>query len=288
MELPLKDLAAYLSLSAKEPEAALAKFAARIEKGEIRLADIRISRDLTAAVRLAPLGPRSAVLVGPHGEDRAAAGLLGETLGRATELGVKAISSRPRVGRVGPEYHAALLSHGFIEHSRRVEFKAPVADLPPEDGTPLLWRDLDEVGLDAAAAVLGESAEGDPHGQSERDHPAAELTEWLADPVLTDGPECVHVGYEDDRTVAFVCAQVWPGNGWSRIAYMGLVPAARGRGLGRWVHRHGFQMIRAQGGTRYHGGTATDNPAMIRLFLAHGCVESERMHDFEWGAEEGI
>jgi GNAT superfamily N-acetyltransferase len=192
--------------------------------------------------------------------------------------------SRPRSRRIGPAYHASLLANGFVLRGERVEFKSPVENLAIDDGTPLEWRDLDEVGLDAVAAVLAETAEGDPHGHSERDRPRDELTEWLADPVLTDGPECVQIGFENDRAVAFICAQVWPKNGWSRIAYMGVTPDARGRGLGRWVHRHGFRMIRDQGGTLYHGGTATDNEAMIRLFTGHGCEESERMLEFEWRA----
>jgi hypothetical protein len=41
-------------------------------------------------------------------------------------------------------------------------------------------------------------------------------------------------------------------------------------------------MIRDQGGKLYHGGTAVENAAMVRLFLAHGCEEFERMYEYEW------
>jgi hypothetical protein len=44
-------------------------------------------------------------------------------------------------------------------------------------------------------------------------------------------------------------------------------------------------MIRDQGGTLYHGGTATDNAGMLRLFEVHGCVEAERMLEFECRTE---
>ena len=37
--------------------------------------------------------------------------------------------------------------------------------------------------------------------------------EWLADPVLTDGPECVQVGYEGDRPVAFLVCNFMPASG---------------------------------------------------------------------------
>ena len=82
--------------------------------------------------------------------------------------------------------------------------------------------------------------------------------------------------------MAFVCAQVAPSDGWSRITYMGLVESARGRGLGRWVHRRGFAMMRAQGGELYHGGTAAENAGMLRLFVDHGCDEVARLEEFEW------
>jgi len=80
--------------------------------------------------------------------------------------------------------------------------------------------------------------------------------------------------------VALVCAQVAAESGWSRITYMGPIPAARGQGLGRWVHRRGFAMLKAQGGTLYHGGTAVENHAMCKLFRDHGCTVYRRMT--EW------
>ena len=287
MELRAEDIDRYALLVSPDNPKGSARLRAAVEKGERSLADIRVDRGITAALRLAALGPRSAVLLRPFGDSAVAADLVVEIIERARESGVEEISTRPLTDQLVPAYRAALLANGFRLFGERAEFKSPVEALPSEDGTPLTWRNLDETGLDAAAAMLSRTAEGDPTGHSERESPREVLTEWLADPVLTDGPGCVHVGYEGDREVAFVCAQVLPKDGWSRIAYMGLVPAARGRGLGRWVHRHGFSMIREQGGTLYHGGTSTSNSAMVHLFQAHGCKEHERMFEFEWisGAE---
>jgi GNAT superfamily N-acetyltransferase len=239
-----------------------------------------VAPDLLAAVRLVPLGPQSAVLIGPWGEDGEAAALVPEAVGRARALDLEAVSHRPQ--KVGPKYRAALEVAGFRDLGERVEYKTPVAELPDDDGSPLAWQDLRKIGIDEAAAVLARAAEGDPTGDAEREDARAALTELLADPLLTDGPECVQVGFEGDRPVAFLCVQIIPKTGWSRISYMGVVPEARGRGLGKWVHRHGFRMIREQGGTLYQGGTSTVNGAMIRLFETHGCQEFERMLDFEW------
>ena len=64
------------------------------------------------------------------------------------------------------------------------------------------------------------------------------------------------------------------------ITFMGLLPAFRGRGLGRHVHRRGMALLRAQGGTLYHGGTSASNGAMIRLFEQHGCTVFARMVEY--------
>jgi len=99
----------------------------------------------------------------------------------------------------------------------------------------------------------------------------------MADAVLTHAPECIQVS-----DAGIVVAQVNPRTAWSRITYMGVLPAFRGRGLGRWVHRRGFAMLRGQGGVLYHGGTVETNRPMVRLFEAHACRFHRRLE--EWRA----
>ncbi len=101
----------------------------------------------------------------------------------------------------------------------------------------------------------------------------------MADPVLTHAPECIQVS-----EAGIVIAQVNPRTAWARITYMGLLPEHRGRGLGRWVHRRGFAMLRAQGGALYHGGTVETNRPMMRLFEAHGCRFHRRLEEWRWTA----
>lgn len=283
MELHAEDLAAYVRLVAPDKPEALDRLRAEVERGERRLADTRVVRSATgeieAALRVSADGRTTVVLAGPFGEDEAAAGLVPETLARARELGARLVRIRPRVERLGPLFCDALLAHGFKELGQRIEFKTPLAELPLDDGTPLEWR---EAARDLAARMLARVAEGDPRGDEENDDPVEAIAEFLAAPALTRGPGCLQVGYLDGKPVAFVCAQVQPSDGWSRITYMGVVPEARGRGLGTWVHRRGFRMLRDQGGKLYHGGTAAANAPMLRLFRAHGCKEADRMFEFEW------
>lgn len=62
---------------------------------------------------------------------------------------------------------------------------------------------------------------------------------------------------------------------------MGVIPEFRGKGFGKWVHRHGFMMMKAQGGKLYHGGTHGENLPMRKLFESHGCKIFCELE--EWG-----
>ena len=141
---------------------------------------------------------------------------------------------------------------------------------------PLRWEALapdGPVSFERAAGMLARASVGDPAADPDDD--AAEfLRASLADPSLRSEASCVQIGVLTTAQglvdVAFVMAQVNPTRGWSRITYMGVVPEHRGRGYGASAHRHGLAMLRAQGGTRYHGGTSTENTPMLHLFRALG------------------
>jgi len=294
VELTASDVREYARLVAPDDATQQDRIVERLttaaERGERALADTRIARGpeggMAAAVVLFP-GPGGVARLGvprpaTANADEAAATLVPEILTRARAKGITGIWSRPAVGAVGPRFRGALAEAGFRDLGERLEFQAQVADLPLDDDSPLAWRTMGETGEDAAVTMLARVAEGDPHGEEEHEQPRQALRRTLGAPALTSGPESVCIGYERDRAIAFVCAQVARSDGWSRIAYMGLVPEARGRRLGRWVHRRGFRMLRDQGGKLYHGGTAADNAAMVRLFRSHGCREFARMHQFEW------
>ena len=52
---------------------------------------------------------------------------------------------------------------------------------------------------------------------------------------------------------------------------MGIIPEERGKGLGKWVNRQGFKMMKSQSGKLYHGGTHGENKSMKKLYELHGC-----------------
>ncbi|MBI3505200.1 MAG: GNAT family N-acetyltransferase [Proteobacteria bacterium] len=177
---------------------------------------------------------------------------------------------------------ARLKSLGFKLRHRRVEYKAPLDTLPDDAGTPLRWECLKPAGtceLAFAAKILERAGEGDPDWDVS-DSALEQLGQYLNDPALTRGPECVQIGHVADAPAGIVIAQVRPDTGWSRITYMGLVPEFRGKGLGSWAYRRGFKMLKDQGGKVYHGGTVAGNSGMERLFSKHGLAPFRTMQ--EW------
>jgi ribosomal protein S18 acetylase RimI-like enzyme len=172
---------------------------------------------------------------------------------------------------------------GFSKLQERIEYRRNLSELPKEEGTPIVWSallSLESSSLKEAAELLSIVAEGDPNFDPQADA-LSELQADLNDSTLTTGTECIHIGCINGEAAAFIFAQVAPKNKWSRITYMGIAPKFRRKGLGKWVHRHGFEMMRNQGGLLYHGGTTTENLSMIHLFELHGCKVYRKMQEWK-------
>lgn len=60
--------------------------------------------------------------------------------------------------------------------------------------------------------------------------------------------------------------------------HVGLVPEARGRGLGTAVHLHGLETLRRRGATRFIGSTDLRNTAMQRVFVRAGYAQTDVHH----------
>lgn len=243
--------------------------------------------EASAALRPADRGVYycQVAFAGPGSASEALSALLPELLLRLRELGARRVHIRVPTGHGT----SALEPLGFARLSERVEYRTPVARLPYDAGSPLRWRamaDKSDGALKAAADLLRRASEGDPDADPDEDA-LESLRSYLADPLLNGGADCVHIGEVDGRDAAIVVAQVNPSTGWSRITYMGVAPERRGRGFGRWAHRHGFGMLRAQGGTLYVAGTLVDNRPMLALFAEHGCLEHRRVEEFSLRLDAG-
>lgn len=201
-------------------------------------------------------------------------------LGRA--LNAKGFQLRTTTHQDSTQFIQTLSARGSMKKHDRIEFRSPIEDLPGDQGSPIEWKSIESLSLETlknVGALIHQVGVGDPD-YDPKDDPVAILKSYLADPVMTSSPNCIHLGYLEGRKMAIVIAQINPKTGWSRLTYMGMLPEFRGQGLGKWVHRHGFKMMREQGGTLYHGGTVSINERMLKLFQEHGCKEYRRMQ--EW------
>ncbi len=242
--------------------------------------------NVIACLRLVPLGEKLYILSelitarGISNEQRVSATqLIFEAVERAHRLVARQLFTRINMTVFFNEYGLALARAGFRKLGERVEYRAEIVNLPDDIGTPFTWRNMEEVGLETTVTlfrrVSEEATDYDPD-----DNPEVLLRTYLSEPDLTTGHDCVHIGYLGSEPVALVIAQVSPEDGWSRITYMGLISSMRNKGLGKWVHRHGFTMMRSQGGLVYHGGCTVQNSAMKQLFIDHHCLEDA--HYMEW------
>ena len=89
--------------------------------------------------------------------------------------------------------------------------------------------------------------------------------------MLNQNYECAGI-FEDDVLIGicglWFCTRHYSGKS-VEVDHVYIDENYRGKGLGKWIHRHGFSMMKAQGGKLYHGGTVTENLAMIKLFQVH-------------------
>ncbi len=207
-----------------------------------------------------------------------------EALGVAKTYNARIIIYRLIKGEIASQQIGQLLpALGFKKKNERIEFKKSVADLPDDKGSPLYWKTAKELGLnpDCIAKILNQVSEGDPDTDP-TDDPLQFIQDFLADPVLTSGLDCIHIGFLKGETAALTVVQRNPKTGWSRISYMGVLPKFRKQNLGNWVHRYSFKVMKKEGGLLYHGGTTSTNLSMIRLFEGNGCARFCEMEEWNF------
>jgi len=279
------------SLQNEEPSAVLARVEGQIRDGALDLADVFVTLDpmgalITGILRIARMGKDAAHLTQWRGREgggtrRAIADLVLEARARAEELGIRELSTRVYDSRMTEAYSDALQDAGFALTNRRVEYRTPLSQMGHEGATSLAWKTMADTGEGVVLDVLRQASIGTPDGVDTSRGSAA--IENLLDGSYADmDPRAVQIGYSGGQAVAILFCLVDTGTGWSTIAFMGLVPSHRGRGLGTQTHLHGIETLRALGGVTYHDGTSESNDTMRHLFEKQGCVESDRME--EWHA----
>jgi ribosomal protein S18 acetylase RimI-like enzyme len=277
------------SLQNEEPSAVLERVEGQIRDGALDLADVFVTLDptgvfITGILRIVRMGKDAAYLTQWRGREgggtrRAIADLVLEARARADELGIHDLGTRVYDSRMTDAYRDALQDAGFALTNRRVEYRTPLSQMGHEGATSLTWKTMADTGEGVVLDVLREASIGTSDGV-DTSRGAVAIDNQLDGSYADMDPRAVQIGYLGSEAVAVLFCVVDAAVGWSTIAFIGLVPSHRGRGLGTEVHLHGIETLRALGGVTYHDGTSESNDTMRHLFEKQGCIESDRME--EW------
>lgn len=190
----------------------------------------------------------------------------------AIDFGATSIETRIRLEYEVELFRKLFQQLGFQKKAGRIEYQCDIEKLPGEEETPFVWETVRTLNWNKqqiakfTKEVVKDALDVDPN-----ENPEDFIQDWLQHHEYTSGPDCIAIGFQNREPCALSVTQINKDSGWSRISYMGLIPSHRGKDLGKWVHRHGFAMMKQQGGKLYHGGTHTENIAMRKLFESHGC-----------------
>lgn len=151
---------------------------------------------------------------------------------------------------------------------------------------PLAFRTLREVGEGAFVDAIAATFEGTADSELTLDvelHGAHEAARRYLDDhkSLEHRPEWFELGYDGDALAGVIMGARNPTS--AVIAYVGVVPEQRGRGLAAALVRRGTARLAAAGATEIRGDCDRDNVAMARAFERAGYVQFARRRSFRHG-----
>lgn len=95
-------------------------------------------------------------------------------------------------------------------------------------------------------------------------------------------PDFWFIAQQDGVEVGLILPQQYPDEpGTGTLFYIGVLPAFRGRHLGRALHALGLQLLARRGATLYVGSTDLQNHSMLRIFQANGCFSTHQQLFYE-------
>jgi ribosomal protein S18 acetylase RimI-like enzyme len=171
----------------------------------------------------------------------------------------------------------SLSASGFTRGENRVEYRMDLADAitaldAGKSESELVWNCVDtdsESDLAQAADLFSQASEGDPMSHPDKDTMGF-LRALIEERETIQAPERLQIGMFGNDPAAVLALKVYPGDGWSTIYYLGVLPVFRGRGFGAAAMIQAFQSLKAMGGKTYHDGTGSENAAARALFARLG------------------
>jgi RimJ/RimL family protein N-acetyltransferase len=236
--------------------------------------------------------PSHVVLVDTDWDDpqlRAGRALMARVHELAAALGADALGHTIDSPPVAPQYQehpearVALLEavgYELLRDGLRWLLTSPSAEAP--DG-PLSFRTLPEVGDDAFVDAIAATFEGTPDAELARDveqRGASGAARAYLDDMrsLQHRPEWFELGYDGDDLAGVIMGARNPTS--AVIAYVGVVPAQRGRGFAAPLVRRGTEHLAAAGATEIRGDCDRDNVAMAKAFERAGYARFARRRSF--------
>lgn len=169
-------------------------------------------------------------------------------------------------------WRAALEARGFVVVRRKAFVGRELGSALPDVPGGLALRSLAEAGEATFIARMHEASRGDPFEERRpavRDL-AAEWQDLVASAGVRFDPARWVLVEDADGPLGLVLPQrVNATTG--TLYYLGVVPARRGRGLGRAIHALGLRLLADAGLVRYVGSTDVRNAAMLAVFARNGC-----------------
>ena len=236
--------------------------------------------------------PYSAVLIDPivcDGEDveEVARVLIGEGLGVARSIGAAQVelileSYLPYLERMG----ALVTELGFRRTFEKALYMCDLAAFSPGvSGQPLEFRSIAEAGNAAAIRVISEVLKT-PLNRFEMDVAPSSMFEERKDLCRRNGvfhPEDWLIAYQRSREVGIVMpalTELVTRRG--TILFVGVIPEARGRGLGLALTLKGLQTIASRTPTALLDSTDVQNTPMRKILERLGYSLTAIQHYFEW------
>jgi RimJ/RimL family protein N-acetyltransferase len=234
--------------------------------------------------------PTHVVLIESDWDDRdAGCALMARVHERAAELGADALEHTIDSPPVPPQHQersearVALLEacgYALLRDGLRWLF---AGQMRPADG-PLHFRSLHDVGeeafVDALAATFAGTLDAELQHDIARDGARGAAQRYLDDHrALEHRPEWWELGFTGDGALAGVIMGARNPTS-AVIAYIGVVPEQRGRGLAAALVRRGTHRLAAAGATEFRADCDRDNVPMARAFARVGYEQFARRRSF--------
>jgi ribosomal protein S18 acetylase RimI-like enzyme len=151
------------------------------------------------------------------------------------------------------------------------------------DPGPLTFRTITDVGEEAFVDAIAATFAGTADNELTRDIKERGLREaargYLEDhKSLEHRPEWFELGYDGDELAGVIMGARNPTS--AVIAYVGVLPEQRGRGLAAPLVRRGTERLAAAGATEIRGDCDRGNVAMVKAFERAGYAQFARRRSF--------